>query len=102
MPLRPPLSRWHEDYKEAFSSRFEPAAREFKPEFILVSAGFDAHRADPLATIDLTEEAFAWMTERIVGMANGMCGGRLVSFLEGGYDLDALGRSVSTHVAGLF
>ena len=90
-----------EDYKEAFRTQFEPAARAFKPEFILVSAGFDAHQADPLATIDLTEEAFAWMTERVTAMADELCEGRLVSFLEGGYDLDALGRSVSVHVSGL-
>jgi len=73
------------------------AAGEFDPEFVFISAGFDAHRDDPLAALRLTEEAYAEATRRIRRLA----GGRVVSVLEGGYDLDALRRSVAAHVAAL-
>ena len=73
----------------------------FHPELIVVSAGFDAHRRDPLAGLDLTEEDFAWITRRIAGVADGSCAGRVVSTLEGGYDLDALAASAAAHVAAL-
>lgn len=70
----------------------------FGPELILVSAGFDAHRHDPLANLDWTEADFAWITRAICDLADDTCGGRVVSALEGGYDLDALAGSVATHM----
>lgn len=70
----------------------------FAPELILVSAGFDAHRADPLANLDWTEADFAWITHAICDLADDCCGGRVVSSLEGGYDLPALAASVAAHV----
>ncbi len=69
-----------------------------RPELVLVSAGFDAHRDDPLANLNWTEADFAWLTHAICDLADDCCGGRVVSVLEGGYDLDALGRSVAAHV----
>ncbi len=75
-----------------------PALREFAPELILVSAGFDAHRADPLAGLNWSTEDFGWITGRLCDLANDLCDGRIVSTLEGGYDLAALGASVAAHV----
>lgn len=71
---------------------------QFAPELILVSAGFDAHAADPLAGMRLTEQDFTWVTERICDVADTHCRGRVVASLEGGYDLDALAASVACHV----
>lgn len=68
---------------------------------IIVSAGFDGHRSDPLANINLVEEDYAWVTRKLVEVARERCGGRLVSLLEGGYDLTALSRSVAVHVQAL-
>jgi acetoin utilization deacetylase AcuC-like enzyme len=73
----------------------------FAPELILVSAGFDAHVRDPLAAQSLEAEDFAWATRAIASVANRRCGGRIVSSLEGGYDLEALGRSAAAHVKAL-
>ena len=73
----------------------------FEPEFIFISAGFDGHRDDPLAGLRLTEQAYAEATRRIRRLADRTAGGRVVSVLEGGYDLDSLGRSVAAHVAAL-
>ena len=78
-----------------------PALRAFSPDLILVSAGFDAHESDPLATLRLVEDDFAWVTERLCGIADEVCGGRLVATLEGGYDLEALAGSVAAHVGAL-
>ena len=75
-----------------------PAVAAFKPEFILISAGFDAHRADPLAQLDLTEADFAWITQKLCDLADKHAKGRVVSCLEGGYDLDALATSAAAHV----
>lgn len=83
---------------------WEPALARvaaFKPELILVSAGFDAHRDDPLANLRLVEPDFGWATEALMKVADRHAGGRLVSMLEGGYDLDALARSVAVHVTRL-
>jgi acetoin utilization deacetylase AcuC-like enzyme len=74
------------------------ALAAFKPDFILVSAGFDAHKDDPLANLRLTEADFAWATTELAKSAENLCGGRLVSVLEGGYNLDALAASVVAHV----
>ena len=78
-----------------------PALDDFKPELILISAGFDAHAADPLADINLKEEDYTWATEQLIEIADKHCLGRVVSSLEGGYDLDALANSVGAHVAAL-
>ena len=84
--------------REKYEMLVFPALQEFKPELILVSAGFDAHEADPLAELNWSTEDFSWLTERICKIASDCCGGRLVSTLEGGYDLEALAESVKAHV----
>jgi acetoin utilization deacetylase AcuC-like enzyme len=73
----------------------------FAPDIILVSAGFDAHVRDPLAEQNLEAEDFAWATRALVDIARVRCGGRLVSSLEGGYDLEGLGRSAAAHALAL-
>ncbi|HEY2481409.1 MAG TPA: histone deacetylase family protein, partial [Caulobacteraceae bacterium] len=73
----------------------------FEPDLILISAGFDAHARDPLAEQSLEAEDFAWATRAVVDVANRRCGGRVVSSLEGGYDLEALGRSAAAHAQAL-
>jgi len=78
-----------------------PALLAFRPELILISAGFDAHRADPLAGLMWETEDFTWLTARLCDVAEAVCGGRIVSTLEGGYDLQALGASVAAHAAVL-
>jgi acetoin utilization deacetylase AcuC-like enzyme len=78
-----------------------PALERFQPEMIFFSAGFDAHRDDPLAGLNLLEEDFAWITAEVMAIAGRCAGGRVVSTLEGGYDLEALGRSVVAHVSVL-
>lgn len=89
------------EFREAYESVILPALRRHAPDLIIVSAGFDAHRADPLANINLVEEDYAWVTRKLIDVARERCGGRLVSLLEGGYDLIALGRSVAVHVQAL-
>ncbi|HZV20538.1 MAG TPA: histone deacetylase family protein [Hyphomicrobiales bacterium] len=98
-PLRPGDSG--EQFREAFESVILPALRAHAPDLILVSAGFDAHRADPLGNINLVEEDYRWVTQKLLETARERCGGRLVSLLEGGYDLSALDRSVAVHVQSL-
>ncbi|MCX7302107.1 MAG: histone deacetylase family protein [Rhodobacterales bacterium] len=78
-----------------------PRVAAFKPEMIFISAGFDAHRADPLANINLEADDYAWITGRLCDLADELCQGRVVSALEGGYDLEALGASVAAHVGML-
>ncbi|MGQ4275328.1 histone deacetylase family protein [Terrihabitans sp. B22-R8] len=85
----------------AFSNRILPALDNFKPELIIVSAGFDAHERDPLASLRMVEDDFAWVTRKLMDSAERLCGGRLVSVLEGGYDLQGLAGSVSAHVTEL-
>jgi acetoin utilization deacetylase AcuC-like enzyme len=75
-----------------------PALDAFAPELLIVSAGFDAHARDPLATLRLRTEDFAWVTHRLCDAADAHCRGRVVSTLEGGYDLEALARSTAAHV----
>ncbi len=77
------------------------ALAAFRPEMVFISAGFDAHAADPLANMELSTEDFGWATERLAEVARKSCGGRLVSTLEGGYDLDALAESAAAHVRAL-
>jgi len=81
-------------YDAAFVQVLEPVAREFKPELILVSAGFDIHRQDPLGGMKVTEQGFARLTGRLKGLAREFCAGRMVATLEGGYHLDGLAKSV--------
>jgi acetoin utilization deacetylase AcuC-like enzyme len=90
-----------EAFRAAMSKIVLPALDSFRPEFVFVSAGFDAHRADPLAELRLTEDDYAWATREICALAAKHCGSRVVSALEGGYDLDALARSAAAHVRAL-
>ena len=89
------------EFRTAWRERLLPALRDFKPEFILISAGFDAHADDPLANLNLTEDDYAWITREIMAIAEECCAGRVVSTLEGGYDLEALARSVRAHISQL-
>ncbi|RDC74737.1 histone deacetylase family protein [Rhodovulum sp. 12E13] len=85
-------------FRRAWEERVFPALIDFAPELVLVSAGFDGHADDPLANLRLTEDDFAWITGRICDVAEASAGGRVVSTLEGGYDLGALAASVAAHV----
>ena len=82
------------DYGAVFHEVFLPRAREYRPDVVLVSAGFDPHRADPLGGMDVTERGFAAMCSAVKSLADEVCGGKLVLLLEGGYDLDGLAQSV--------
>lgn len=88
-------------FLEAFKTRLVPAARKFRPDFILISAGFDGMRNDTLGRFDITPQGFAAMTRVVVDLANELCQGRIVSVLEGGYRLDGLSDSVVAHVKTL-
>ncbi len=90
-----------DDFRAAFEARILPALDAFAPDFLLVSAGFDAHVRDPLAQLRLVEADFAWVTEKLVEAAGKHCSGKLVSTLEGGYDLEALASSTAVHVEAL-
>lgn len=90
-----------ERFREAFESRILPALHNFGPDILIISAGFDAHERDPLAEIRLVEADFLWATEKLAAQAQKHCQGRIVSFLEGGYDLTALARSAAVHVKTL-
>jgi len=89
------------ELRTAFGEWILPALGHFAPDLVIVSAGFDAHADDPLAGLRLTEADFTWVTEQLVGFAERYCGGRLVSTLEGGYDLAALAASSAAHVRAL-
>jgi acetoin utilization deacetylase AcuC-like enzyme len=92
LPLPP--GSGDDDYRNAFAPAIA-RIDEFAPDFILLSAGFDAHRDDPLANMNLSEEGFRWMTRRMLDAASRHCRGRMVAVLEGGYNLDALASSVA-------
>ena len=98
-PLSPGDDGHH--FREAMESSILPALNNFGPDLILISAGFDAHRDDPLANLALVEEDFAWATRKLCELAEARCNGRLVSMLEGGYNLRALAGSVGVHVRTL-
>jgi acetoin utilization deacetylase AcuC-like enzyme len=98
-PLRP--GDGGDKFRDAFEERILPALDNFAPDFIIVSAGFDAHVKDPLAQLRLVEADYAWVTGKLMEEAARHCGGKLVSSLEGGYDLDALASSAATHVERL-
>ena len=89
------------EYGAAFRDVIVPIARRFRPDFVLVSAGFDAHRDDPLASMALDRAAFASMTDAMTGIADECCNGNLVMLLEGGYSLEALRESVAAVVERL-
>ncbi len=89
------------EMRAAYEAQVFPFLRTFEPEMILISAGFDAHAADPLANLNWTEEDFVWVTRGLCDLADELCGGRVVSTLEGGYDLPALAASVAAHVTEL-
>jgi acetoin utilization deacetylase AcuC-like enzyme len=88
-------------FRRGWEGTILPALDAFAPELLLISAGFDAHRADPLANLLLDERDYAWITTELIGIAARHTGGRIVSVLEGGYDLDALAASVAVHVRTL-
>lgn len=90
-----------EAFRDAYTDRILPALDDFGPELILISAGFDAHFRDPLAQLRLQTEDFAWVTRELLEIADKRCGGRVVSTLEGGYDLEALAASVGVHVRAM-
>lgn len=90
-----------DEYRLVFEQMLAPAITRFRPELFLVSAGFDAHRDDPLADMQLTEEGFRYMTRFLVTMANDWCGGRIVSILEGGYERQSLTRCAEVHLREL-
>ncbi len=98
-PLSP--NTGSDSFREAFSSRVLPAVEAFQPEFIIISAGFDAHHRDPLAEINLDEDDFDWTTGKIMEQAGRLASNRLVSLLEGGYDLQGLAFSAAAHVGRL-
>jgi acetoin utilization deacetylase AcuC-like enzyme len=87
--------------RRALEDDWAPALRQFKPQMLFISAGFDAHRADGLAQLAWTEDDYHWVTARLVSLADELCEGRIVSVLEGGYDLPALARSAEQHVRAL-
>lgn len=101
--LNCPMSAGYGDaqYREAFEELILPAARKFKPDAVLISAGFDAHRADPLGAINLSTGFYRWMTEQMMEVADTYGNGRLISMLEGGYDLKALAECISIHLQTL-
>ncbi len=88
-------------FRRVWSRTLLPAIEAFAPELLIVSAGFDAHRDDPLAQLELDVADYDWITRELAALAGRRCGGRLVSVLEGGYDLDALAASAAAHVRAL-
>ncbi|MEO0342614.1 MAG: histone deacetylase family protein [Pseudomonadota bacterium] len=87
--------------RETYEAVVFPRIREFKPDLLLVSAGFDAHAADPLANLMWLEEDFAWLGRELKTLAKDLCDGRMVSVLEGGYNLEALGASVASYISSI-
>ena len=98
-PLRP--GDGSAAFRAAWRDIILPELDRFAPGLLIISAGFDAHKADPLAQLRLETADFAWITDELVRLAEQYCGGRLVSVLEGGYDLSALAASAAVHVRGL-
>jgi acetoin utilization deacetylase AcuC-like enzyme len=88
-------------FRRTWEERLLPRLDAFRPQLLLVSAGFDAHRADPLAQLELVADDYAWLTGRLMDVARDHARGRVVSTLEGGYDLAALAASAAAHVAAL-
>lgn len=99
LPMQPGSD--DDDYLREIDARIVPALNNFRPEVLLISAGFDAHCEDPLAQMNLSEDGFEQITRRVVAIADQQCAGRVVSLLEGGYNLRALGRSVVRHLIAM-
>lgn len=89
------------EFRAAFDDVILPALRSFEPQLVMISAGFDAHRLDPLADLNLVADDYAWVTRELVAIANQSAEGRIISSLEGGYSLQALRESTAAHVAAL-
>jgi acetoin utilization deacetylase AcuC-like enzyme len=87
-----------EELREVITNKWLPALHQFEPQLILISAGFDAHAEDEISQFNLYEDDYYWMTQQIVKIADAYANGRIISILEGGYALDALGRSVIAHI----
>jgi acetoin utilization deacetylase AcuC-like enzyme len=98
-PLRP--GDGGDQFRAAFETAILPRLCDFRPDLVIISAGFDAHMRDPLANLNLTEPDFAWATQKLMEIADQSAQGRVVSVLEGGYDLEGLARSVAAHVTAL-
>lgn len=96
-----PAGSGSEAFRDAWRSRLLPAVADFRPQLLLISAGFDAHRRDPMAALQLDAGDFSWITRELVQLADRHCAGRIVSTLEGGYDLEALADSCLAHVDAL-
>jgi acetoin utilization deacetylase AcuC-like enzyme len=96
-----PAGAGSESFRSAVEGAILPAIRKFRPDLLMISAGFDGHRRDPLAELNLVEDDYYWITAQLQMLANEICGGRVVSALEGGYDLVALARSAAAHVRAL-
>jgi acetoin utilization deacetylase AcuC-like enzyme len=96
VPLRPMAGS--AEFRTGFSREILPALDAFRPELVVISAGFDAHKSDPLAQLLLDESDYTWVTEQLLEVAGRHAGGRVVSTLEGGYDLPALGASAAAHL----
>ena len=88
-------------FRAAFENVILPQLQKFSPELVIISAGFDAHHRDPLASLNLKAEDFGWVTRKLMDLADTSAGGRVVSVLEGGYDLQGLKESVAEHVTAL-
>ncbi len=96
-----PAGSGSEEFRQAVEMRILPPVDHFRPELLFISAGFDAHRLDPLASLELSEDDYAWITRELCRLAQRHAAGRLVSVLEGGYHLEALALSVAVHVREL-
>ena len=96
-----PYGAKSDQFRAAVQEYWMPAFEAFQPQLLFISAGFDAHRLDDMANLGLVEDDYAWVTEQLVDVAHRYCGGRIVSLLEGGYNLGALSRSVAAHVREL-
>lgn len=90
-----------DQFRQAMEQSILPRLRAFKPDILIISAGFDAHTRDPLANLNLLEADYTWITQKLMEIADASCNGRIVSVLEGGYDLQGLSRSVAAHVTAL-
>jgi acetoin utilization deacetylase AcuC-like enzyme len=90
-----------EQFREAFEATILPRLKNFRPDLVVISAGFDAHMRDPLANLNLVEADYTWVTKTLMDIADDSAGGRIVSVLEGGYDLQGLANSVAAHVMAL-
>jgi acetoin utilization deacetylase AcuC-like enzyme len=99
LPLAPATGG--DEMRAAYSARVFPRLRAFRPDLLILSAGFDAHAADPLAQLEWETGDFRWLTAELCALAGEICGGRVVSLLEGGYDLAALAASARAHVEEL-